>query len=234
MERLVETVGPAAEALVAVKAFVEEFGRIAVAVSSAQTTPPTTRKTQPRAPQLPPPAPVRERYVPPVRASSNGNGDVSGPQQRILNALASLENIGVPAPAKVQLALFAEASPKSSSFSNNLGHLNNQLGLISYPQPGRVALTDAGRDLSDAGHAPSTAAELHSYVFGLVGQAKTRLLEQLIVVHPEALSKAELAERSGASASSSSFSNNLGSLRSLGLIDYPSPGMIAARDVLFL
>ncbi len=166
----------------------------------------------------------------PVVASTDG---VSGPQQRILNALAALETIGVTSPAKIQVALFAEASPKSSSFTNNLGHLNNQLGLIRYPAPGQVQLTDEGRAIADAGGAPTTAEEVHAYVYGLVGGAKSRLLEQLIGVYPGWLTKQELADRAGASSTSSSFTNNLGSLRSLGLIDYPSPGMVAALEVLF-
>jgi hypothetical protein len=160
--------------------------------------------------------------------------NVSAPQQRILNALAALEQIGVAAPDKTQLALFAEASPKSSSYSNNLGHLNNQLGLIRYPQPGRVQLTDDGRQAADPGAAPHSVDELHRYVAGLVGGSKWRLLEQLIVAYDAPLTKAELAERAGASATSSSFSNNLGSLRSLGLIDYPAPGEIVALPVLFM
>ena len=166
------------------------------------------------------------------------DGDIvvvtSKPQQRILNALAALEAIGVREANKTQLALFAEASPKSSSYSNNLGFLNNQAGLIYYPRGGYVALTDAGRSIADAGAAPQTTAELHRFVYDLVGGAKARLLEVLIDAYPEALEKNELAERAGASPTSSSFSNNLGSLRSLGLIDYPHKGYVAALPLLFL
>jgi hypothetical protein len=181
----------------------------------------------------PPPAGGR-RAAPTVSRPTGATENVSAPQQRILNALAALEQIGVAAPDKTQLALFAEASPKSSSYSNNLGHLNNQLGLIRYPQPGRVQLTDDGRKLANPGGAPQTVDELHRYVAGLVGPAKWRLLEQLILAYDAPLTKADLAERAGASATSSSFSNNLGSLRSLGLIDYPSPGEIVALPVLFM
>ncbi len=164
---------------------------------------------------------------------AQSNGRVSGPQQRILNALAQLQTIGVYPVDKTQLALFAEASPRSSAYSNNLGALRS-VGLVDYPAPAKVALTDAGAAIADASSAPTSTHELHAYVAGLVGGAKWRLLEQLIDAYPEALPKAELAERAGASATSSAFSNNLGSLRSLGLIDYPSPGYVAALPVLFL
>ncbi|TAL46045.1 MAG: DUF853 family protein, partial [Salinibacterium sp.] len=101
---------------------------------------------------------------------------ISGPQQRILDALAQLEAIGVPAPAKVQLSLFAKASPKSSAYTNNLGSLRTA-GLIDYPASGLVALTEDGRAIADGAAAPSTVDELHEYVQRLVGAAKWRLLE---------------------------------------------------------
>lgn len=153
-------------------------------------------------------------------------------QQRILDALAALETIGVTPADKTQLALFAEASPKSSSYSNNLGALRTA-GVIDYPGPSLVALTPNGRAAADAGRPPASTEELHDFVFRLVGAAKARLLRALIDVYPDALAKDELAARAEASATSSSFSNNLGSLRSLKLIDYPAPGYVAALPVLF-
>ena len=36
------------------------------------------------------------------------------------------------------------------------------------------------------------------------------------------------------SPTSGGYFNNLGSLRSLGLVDYPQPGTVAAQPVLFL
>jgi hypothetical protein len=58
-------------------------------------------------------------------------------------------------------------------------------------------------------------------VRSLVGPGRARLLDQLIAAYPDAIAKPELAELAGVSASSSGYTNNLGSLRSLGLIDYP-------------
>lgn len=43
-----------------------------------------------------------------------------------------------------------------------------------------------------------------------------------------------LADRIGVSPTSGGFFNNLGSLRSLGLIEYPRPAEVAALPVLFL
>ena len=76
--------------------------------------------------------------------------------------------------------------------------------------------------------------EMLAFVRRLVGGAKARIIDALVDVYPEALPKDELADRAGASAASSSYTNNLGSLRSLGLIDYPAPGCAVATPVLFL
>jgi hypothetical protein len=43
---------------------------------------------------------------------------------------------------KVELAVRVGVSPTSSGYSNNLGHLRNQLGIADYPRPGYVVATD--------------------------------------------------------------------------------------------
>lgn len=76
--------------------------------------------------------------------------------------------------------------------------------------------------------------ELHRKVQGLVTPARWRILAALIEAYPDALSKSDLADAAEVSAASSGYANNLGALRSLGLLDYPTPGFVAATDVLFL
>lgn len=234
-----------AKELVDVARSVGEFGaEIATAIANAnskeghaRSDPSPARPAPPRAarPERAPRAPQQPaRPAPPREDGAVRPEGISGPQQRILDSLASLEAIGVAEASKVQLALFAGASPKSSSYSNNLGHLNNQAGLIHYPRPGYVQLTPEGRSVASAAGAPSTAEELQEFAYELVGPAKARILRALVDVYDEALPKDELAVRVDASPTSSSFSNNLGSLRSLGLIDYPGPGLVAALPILFL
>jgi hypothetical protein len=64
--------------------------------------------------------------------------------------------------------------------------------------------------------------------------AKWRIVEELIGAYPKALAKDTLAERIGVSPTSGGYFNNLGSLRSLGLLDYPRPSEVVASPVLFL
>jgi hypothetical protein len=177
-------------------------------------------------------APPRRRAT---TSEPAADSEVSPARQRLLDSLAALESIGVGQVAKTQLALWAGVSPKSSGYSNNLGGLRTA-GLITYPGPALVALTDAGRDQADTRLAAQllSTEELHAHVRQLLPSARWRILEPLLTAYPEAIGKTELAELAGVSPSSSGYSNNLGGLRSLGLVDYPAPGYVAATAVLFL
>ena len=168
----------------------------------------------------------------PRRRRASGD-QVSPAKQRLLDVLAFFESIGVPQADKVQLALMADTRPTSGSYFNNLGALRTG-GLIDYPRPGTVALTDDGRSVANATGSPRTTDELHELLRGKLPPAKWRLVEILIAIYPKSISKDDLAEKAGASGTSGSYFNNLGSLRTLGLIDYPSPGQVIAQPVLFL
>jgi uncharacterized protein DUF87/helicase HerA-like protein len=161
-----------------------------------------------------------------------GAGGVSGPQQRILDALASFEALGIRDAAKSNVAAFSDASPRSSAFTNNLGSLRTA-GYLDYPAPGRVALTEAGRAASSPTTPITSVSQLHAAWFSKLSGPQARILGVLIDRYPRAIDKEELAERAGASPSSSAYTNNLGSLRSLGLISYPGRGLAAATSVLF-
>lgn len=197
----------------------------------------------PAAPPAAPPDPAPAGETPPIgedRPAAPAREPAADPavtpaRQRILDSLAALEGIGVGRAPKVQLALWAGVSPKSSGYANNLGALRTA-GLVDYPAGGYVTLTEAGRGLTDRGGltAAMTVGELHRHVEGLVAPARWRILRPLLEAYPAAISKTELAEQAGVSPTSSGYANNLGALRSLGLLDYPRPGEVAATSVLFL
>lgn len=63
--------------------------------------------------------------------------------------------------------------------------------------------------------------------------ARRRILEALIEAYPKPVERSALASAVSTSGTSGSFANNLGGLRTLGLLDYPQPGW-AATPLLFL
>lgn len=160
------------------------------------------------------------------------SGGLSGPQLRILGALAWLETIGV-APANVVAAAFLPGyRPNGGAFNNTKGSLRSA-GLIDYPTPGLVALTDQGRAAAPDVEAPRTRSALHAMVLDRLEGPERRILQPLLSAYPEDLSISELAAASGYEENGGSFNNTKGRLRTLGLIDYPSRGRAVALDLLF-
>lgn len=158
---------------------------------------------------------------------------LTGPQARILGALVFLESLGIPQAEKNQVALFVGASPTSSTYANNMGALRSG-GLVDYPAGGLVALTEYGRANAPQVDIPQTTGELHALVLSKVTRPQQSILQRLLNVYPEKLLKTELAEDIGASATSSTFANNLGALRTLGLISYPKGGEVRAAGIMFI
>lgn len=162
------------------------------------------------------------------------NGNISSPQQRILDTIAWIENLNSGYPAKKnQTAFLSDQSPTSSGYANNLSALRSA-GLISYPSVGFLALTEAGRVIAKTEGLPLDTNDLHRMIKQKVSNPQWRILETLISSYPEAISKEELAGKSGQSFTSSGYANNLSSLRTLGLIDYPEQGMVIALKSMFI
>lgn len=55
----------------------------------------------------------------------------------------------------------------------------------------------------------------------------------MIAAYPESITAEALAGYAGYAAGSGNFNNLRGSLRTIGLIDYPRPGEVRAADWLF-
>jgi hypothetical protein len=174
--------------------------------------------------------PVRES--PPTTPASEEPSRVSGPQQRILDALASFEALGLREAERASVAVWSDASPTSSSYANNLGALRTA-GLLDYPRGGSLALTDAGRAAAAPSVPIASVGQLHDRWCDRLSGPQGRILRALVARYPEPLDRTALAEEVGASVGSSSFANNLGALRSLGLLDYPRAGWVVATSLLF-
>lgn len=172
--------------------------------------------------------PIVSRYD-----QSVSEGQLGASKQRILNAMIWAESTGLPYLDKTQLALLSDQSPTSGGYFSNLGSLRTA-GLIEYPGPGSVMLTQEGRAVAAPSDVPTTSAELHEMLFRKLSSSQVNILRALIVEYPNAMQKDLLAETTGQSPTSGGYFNNLGRLRSLGLIDYPSPGLVVAQSVLFL
>jgi protein-arginine kinase activator protein McsA len=171
--------------------------------------------------------------APPVDGAFQPNG----PQTRILNTLLTFETLGVVECDRNQVALFSDASPTSSTYGNNVSGLN-VAGLIEYPSKGRIRLTEAGRAIAVPEAVFNSIEELHQTWTRKLGPTVGKLLEVLIEAYPEpitrhALAEAVVAAGGKASPTSSTFGNNVSTLSALGLVSYPSKGLVVATKLLF-
>ena len=196
----------------------------------------------------PPPRPIEgthDRILPPVRTHVRpsdsdvpvevGELRLTKAHHRILGALAHLHGIGVERPTKTQAALWAGYSPTSGGYYNYLGQLRSA-ALIEYGGDTTLFLTPEGKTTADSSperrEAPSDASDLLEQVCRMVGPSKAKILRVLVDAYPHPMSKPELAERAGFSPTSGGYYNYLGTLRSMGLIDYVD-GQVVATAVLF-
>lgn len=186
-------------------------------------------------PIMPTLKPQKEWPKPQPESKYLTNGDhnqLKGPEQRILNAIAWLEGIGVESPEQPAVSFLAGYSYGGGAFNNPRGRLN-VLGLVEYISGNRIRLTEAGRQAAEAPGIPLTIDGIHEAVLRRLPGPEQRLLKPLLDAYPDPLSSQRLAEAAGYAPGAGAFNNPRGRLKSLGLIEYPQPGMARARDLLF-
>lgn len=155
-----------------------------------------------------------------------------GPGQRILNALAWWKALGHDRPLNEQVSFIAGYTHGSGGYNNPRGSLKSA-GLVDYPEPGRVALTEAGEAQAETPDAPPTGEELRRRVLSKLAGPQQRILSVLIDAYPEAVSNEECAAKACYTHGSGGYNNPRGNLKTLNIIGYPTPGYVRAQDWLF-
>jgi uncharacterized protein len=171
------------------------------------------------------------RAAPQVKAPAAPVEGITGPQQRILDAIAWLENIGIETPKQVAVAFLAGYTFGGGAFNNPRGALRSA-GLVEYAGDS-IRLTDEGRKVAHYPQTPLTAAAMQDQVMSILPGPHQKILRVLLEKYPTPITKDECARLAGY-APSGAFNNPLGRLRSMGLVDYPQPGYVVAESLLFL
>lgn len=229
-EQLVADAGRLEELVAEAQKIARSLGRVGKDAGKA-----LDRIHEGRMPFGPKSAPVAAPRTPPARAprpAAEPSGDLTGPEQRILDAIAWLEGIGVDEPELAAVAFLAGYKPGGGAFNNPRGRLRAK-GLVEYGAGGRMRLTVEGRTMAAALDVPPTTEGLHAAVLERLSGPERRILQPLLDAYPVAMANAELAEAAGYGAGGGAFNNPKGRLRTLGLVDYPAPGQVVARDILF-
>ncbi|MBR1005160.1 hypothetical protein, partial [Bradyrhizobium liaoningense] len=190
-----------------------------------------TQSGSPVAPPSASPSP-KPAAVPTGRAptpAASGDGSLPGPQQRILNSLATWLKLGQGRPSNAQVAWLAGYSPSSSSYANPRSALRTS-GLIEYPSPDLLSITAAGRAKASAF---TLTSSLLDFVLSNLPGPEARILGSIAKHYPKAVPNEIAAAGANYSATSSSYANPRSALRSKDLIDYPEKDHVRAAEWLF-
>lgn len=171
--------------------------------------------------------PVRMAGVTPKRLPAGGNGTLTGPQQRIVDAIRWWNVLGIAVPSHPQVGFIAGYSHKSGTWSTYLGQLRSA-GMI---EPRDLVLTEAGLAAANDPDAPPTGEQLRATVMAKLDGPLQRIMGPIIEAYPNALSHPEAGERAGYSHASGTWSTYLGRARSLDLLD--GRGELRAQAWLF-
>jgi uncharacterized protein len=158
----------------------------------------------------------------------NGSTDpaITGGKRKMLAALAQYpEGMDYG-----KLGILTGLSSKSGTWSTYIGALRS----AGYAEGSadRMRITDAGLDALGHFDPLPSGPDLIEYWRGRMGAGgKRKILDALIDVYPNSMTYAEVAERTGLSSESGTWSTYLGQLRSLGLVT--GRGDLKAGEVFF-
>lgn len=157
-------------------------------------------------------------------------------QQRILDALAWYESIGNGEPTTPQVGAIALIDATGGHFSNTIGPLSSQ-GLVVRGS-GTLRLTDAGRALAVVPESVASLDDYHEVLRSRVRRARSaggktiEILNAIIAHRGEEVTTAEIGEKVGIDHTGGHFSNMIGPLGTIGLIERRS-GVVRPTEILF-
>lgn len=210
------------------------FQRILEKLDRVSVVPPPTSSTPIR---FTPERQSTSTGVPRVYGNRHAGDALPGPEQKILNAVAELEVLGLHPADKIQVGLLAGyTNVRSGGFSEPLCRLIAG-GHLTSPQPGKITITDTGRAAAVVTAAPSTSDEMQARVLAKLTGPEQKLLGVLLRVYPKVLTKDQLAAACDppyTNVRSGGFSEPLGRLNTLGIVRTPARGSVVAAPFLFL
>ncbi len=153
-------------------------------------------------------------------------------QRKLINALASFAALGVRCVSRENAATWAGYSADGGRFAAITRDLK-KMGMITYPTPGELALTDAGAAAADPVVSRPRGRTCTGRGCPASPVPQQRMLSELLKVYPKGLTRDALAARLDLSSSGGSFAENVRELKNLGLAGYPRSGSVAATLLLF-
>jgi hypothetical protein len=133
---------------------------------------------------------------------------------------------------RAQPGTLAEFTPSGGTFGTYFASLKRQ-SLITEAPSGDVQMTKAGLAYlgSDVPPRPQTTAEVLAMWRRALKSGERRMLEALVAVYPEMLSREALGEHTGFTPTGGTFGTYLGTLRRNGLIEVQGQELRASETL---
>ena len=95
-------------------------------------------------------------------------------------------------------------------------------------------MSEKGREITPTVEAPGSTQEMLERCLKVLSRPQGDILKELHAFHPESLSRDDLANNVRVSAKSSAYTNNLGKIRSAGMLNYGPNSTVFCEDWLFI
>jgi hypothetical protein len=164
--------------------------------------------------------------------AATGDGSLSVPLQKIIDAIAWWNAFGQATPTNAQVGFVANYKPRGGSWDTYRSRLKSA-GLIEYLPGGRLRLTAEGAGSACAPATPPTRQQFHDAVRALLDTPLLKLLNPLIEAYPDSLDAETWGEQAGYQPQGGSWDTYRSRLKGLDLITYPDRGRGRAADWLF-
>ena len=220
LEEAVETLSGAASKIIA--AANDIYVGLAKARQKPAAEPPTRRAA---------PAPQRQVRRSETAAPADGEQSLAKAPRALLSTLIAHQPRRL---SKAELSTLSGYKPRSSTYRNALsalrtgGYLDERGDLLA---PSVAGLDRLG---AEAPPAPQTTEQLLDVWYRALGKASREMLRALVDAHPDALTRDQLADRTGYSLTSSTYRNGVSALRTNGLLEDLADGDLRAADSLFI
>lgn len=163
-----------------------------------------------------PPRPVKAPALV-VEAEANGEAGLSNPQKRMLQALLTLESLGVSPAPRGWLAGWIKNSMTGGAFLNNLGGLRTA-GCVQY-EGDQVFLTEDGHQHAGEANVDADPEAVFRHVLSVLSRPEGKMLT-FLKENPGWMPREALAAGTANEATGGAFLNKLGHLRTSGFAEY--------------
>lgn len=180
-------------------------------------------------PEVRPPVALRRVPAPSPKTSSTEEADDRVPSEYAMHLLRTVAQRYPMRPTKLQIALLAGRSTRSSAFDGAMAQISRNRWLED--RGGLFELTAEGRAIVGEVAEPMTAGNLQDVWLRNLPDYESGLLRVLIQEHPAPLTRPELGEKAGRSTTSSAFDTAVSTLKKQGLVVDGPDGLRASETL---